>query len=178
MTLPCAPNKCFMAARFACQVVQPVSLGCTTAIRGSPAVDVALAIPDLCLTRAPAGLQLNRPLSALTCIRMHSQFPGSKEEEGLQREPEGAKQAREEGRTPAVDTPEEAAAPAHEYEFQPQVGTWSCLVRSLCTVMIGAMDVGHGVATAAARAIPPPPPPQQQPASWFRGQGWIRVKPG
>jgi hypothetical protein len=62
--------------------------------------------------------------SALSIFVSSLQFPGSKEEEGLQREPEGAKQARAEGRTPAVDTPEEAAAPAHEYEFQPQVSLY------------------------------------------------------
>jgi hypothetical protein len=49
------------------------------------------------------------------------QFPGSKEEEGVQRE----------GRTPKVDTVEEAAAPAHEYEFQPQASA-----RSGCRQMV------------------------------------------
>ena len=80
----------------------------------------------------PHGLCHSGSVIGADLVGAHSQFPGSKEEEGLQREPEGAKQARREGRTPEVDTPEEAAAPAHEYEFQPQVsapgfgfGLWS-----------------------------------------------------
>lgn len=51
-----------------------------------------------------------------------SQFPGPKDEGGGEDEPEGVEEARREGRQPKVDKPEEAAAPTHEYEFQPQVG--------------------------------------------------------
>ena len=75
-------------------------------------------------------------------MKLNPQFPGSKEEEGLQREPEGVKQARQEGRTPAVDKPEEAAAPAHEYEFQPQV--------SALGFGLGRRSPGHLAATPLA----------------------------
>jgi hypothetical protein len=75
-------------------------------------------------------------------VNLNLQFPGSKEEKGLQREPEGAKQAREEGRTPAVDTPEEAAAPAHEYEFQAQVGNISRVLAMECWAAAGQHVAG------------------------------------